>query len=471
MMKMNNIRASKREGSLPSWVIWAVAIAFGLATIASGVLVFRTVQNLVGKWTGIGINPFGFSASADETSLPESDVTPTAVILDETLELWNGSDRVTILFMGLDYRDWLSGDGPPRTDTMMLVTVDPITRTAGMLSIPRDLWVEIPGYPQHNRINTAYFLGESERLPGGGPGLAMKTVENLIGVPVQYYAVVDFSVFERVIDEIGGIDVLAKERIKISPIGEMSKWLEAKAYHLNGAEALAYARARKTEGGDFDRAQRQQQVVMAIRDRVTGFDMIPMLIAKAPKLYQEISGGIRTNLSLEDMISLGMLALDIDMGNIKRGVIAPPEMVLLETLPDGAQVLKPVPDKIRLLRDEIFTSTGAIGPSLDIDNPAEAAKQEDAKLAVRNGAGIEGLAGTTADYLRNQGLNVVEVGNADRMDYLKTVVIDYTGNPYTRSYLKNLMNLTEGQILSQIIPDSDIDVAVIVGSDFYPPNQ
>ncbi len=74
---------------------------------------------------------------------------------------------------------------------------------AGMLSIPRDLWVEIPGFG-FNRINTAYTYGESNRLPGGGPGLAVKTVESVIGVPIQYYAVIDFSAFERMIDEIGG---------------------------------------------------------------------------------------------------------------------------------------------------------------------------------------------------------------------------------------------------------------------------
>ena len=119
---------------------------------------------------------------------------------------------------------------------MMLVTVDPMARTAGMLSIPRDLWVEIPGF-EHNRINTAYFLGESYNLPGGGPALAMKTVESLLGVPVSYFAVIEFSAFERMIDEIGGIDVLVPERVKISPLGRRSRWLDAKAYHLDGPES------------------------------------------------------------------------------------------------------------------------------------------------------------------------------------------------------------------------------------------
>lgn len=390
---------------------------------------------------------------------------------------WDGTERVTILLMGLDYRDWERNDGPPRTDTMVLLTIDPLSKTAGMLSIPRDLWVEIPGY-EHNRINTAYFLGETYKVPGGGPALAMRTVENLLGVPIQYYAVIEFSAFERMIDEIGGIDVLVKQRVKISPIDRTSIWLEAKPYHLDGAEALAYARARKTEGGDFDRAERQQQVALAIRDRIVGFEMIPTLITRAPALYNELKTGVRTNLldanappdqiidQLQQLIALGMLVLDIDPATIDKGVISPPDQVVLTILPSGADVLKPVPDQIRILRDEIFTNTGSLGPSIPDADPHNAAALEGAKVNVLNGAGIEGLAGRTSEYLQAQGLNVVEVGNADRY-YSKTVVIDYTGNPYTRQFLLGAANLVESQFLSQHDPESDVDLTIILGGDWF----
>ncbi len=466
---MGSHRAARGGRPFPDWVVWGLGAAFVLAAVLSAALVFNTARGLAAAWTGTGLNPFQPSDGQSQgggTLAPGE--TPTSFSLEETPEPWNGTDRVTILLMGLDYRDWISDDGPPRTDSMMLLTIDPITRTAGMLSIPRDLWVEIPGF-EHNRINTAYFLGESFNLPGGGPGLAMRTVEEFLGVPVQYYAVIDFSTFERMIDEIGGIDVLVKERIKISPIGQMSRWLEAKPYHLNGAEALAYARARKTEGGDFDRAQRQQQVALAILDRVVGFDMIPVLLTKAPVLYQELAAGIRTNLTLDQMLALGLLAVQIPKENIRRGVIAPPEMVLLQTLPDGAQVLKPVPDKIRLLRDEVFTQTSAVAPSIPLEDPKAAASAENARLAVLNGAGIEGLATRSAEFLREKGFNVVEVSNADRMDYAKTLIIDYTGNPYTTRYLMEVMGLSQGQILFQAPPNDQVDVAVILGADWWVP--
>jgi LCP family protein required for cell wall assembly len=244
---------------------------------------------------------------------------------------------------------------------MFLVTIDPITQQAGMLSVPRDLWVEIPNFG-HNRINTAYMFGEAYNLPGGGPGLAMQAVENLLGVPIQFYAVVEFHTFEKLIDEIGGIDVEVKERIKIAPIGRDAFWLDPKPYHLDGPEALAYARVRKYGGGDFGRAQRQQQVALAVIDRVVGFDMIPMLVTKAPSLYQELAEGIRTNMTLEEMISIGWLAIQIPRENIRQGVIGPPKMVGYYTRPDGAQVLRAVPDQIRVLRDYIFVETSSIGP-------------------------------------------------------------------------------------------------------------
>jgi LCP family protein required for cell wall assembly len=265
--------------------------------------------------------------------------------------------------MGLDYRDWVASDSSPRSDTMMLITIDPLTLQAGMLSIPRDLWVEIPGF-KHNRINTAYMLGEAYNLPGGGPALAQQTVENLLGVPVTYFAVIDFHTFERLIDEIGGIDVLVKERIRIAPIGAESSYLEAKPYHLNGAEALAYARVRKNAGGDFGRAERQQQVILAALDRVVGFDILPGLVTRSPALYQELATGIRTNLTLEQIVSLAWLALKVPKENIQSGAIAPPKMVGFYTRPDGAQVLRFVPDQIRILRDDIFVETSAFGPTL-----------------------------------------------------------------------------------------------------------
>ena len=339
-------------------ILW---VLFAGACIGLGLLAFSFTRTMVANYTGVGINPFQ-PGELQGGATAEPGTLPTPVQVLATPRPWDGASRVTMLVMGIDYRDWEAGEGAPRSDSMMVVTFDPITGQGGFLSIPRDLWVEIPGFG-HNRINTAYMFGEASQLPGGGPALAMQTVENLIGVPIQYYAVIDFHTFEQFIDEIGGIDVLVREEMRIAPIGaETSIALEAKPYHFNGAESLAYARVRKGAGDDFGRAERQQQVILAVIDRIVGFDMLPGLIARAPALYQEMATGVRTNLSLDQMISLAWSALRIPKEDILRGVIAPPQMIEFYTRPDGAQVLRPVSDQIRALRDTIFLETSAISP-------------------------------------------------------------------------------------------------------------
>jgi LCP family protein required for cell wall assembly len=462
-------RSSRKRVTIPPAVIKVLAGAFIVAGLLSIYLVYSAVRGLASNWSGSGLPSFSISRNSGTQTSGDAGPTSTVAPLEQLPDPWKGNERVTVLLMGLDYRDWESGEGPPRTDSMMLATVDPVSETAGMLSIPRDLWVDIPGY-SHGRINTAYFLGERDRLPGGGPELAVKTVENFLGVPINYYVQIDFTAFERMVDELGGVEINVPAEITVDPIGPHNTvTLESGVQTLSGPVALAYARNRHTDGGDFDRAQRQQQVALAIRSQILRLNMLPTLIARAPALYNDLAEGISTNLTLNQMISLGLLALQIPPDNVTQGVIAPPDMVTLESVTYGgedAQVLKPVPDQIRMLRDQVFAATSAIGPSISVEDPAVAAKSENAKVAVLNGAGEEGLAGRFAEVLEALGFTVTEIGNADRMDYPTTRIVDYTGNPYTAQYLVDLMNLTQSQVLFQTVPDNEIDLALVVGYDW-----
>ncbi|MBE0686017.1 MAG: LCP family protein, partial [Anaerolineaceae bacterium] len=328
---------------------------------------FNLAKNIISTWTmtnmeGLPVTSQGTKAAPNNNE--ETDPLTELAINPIDIEMpkpWDGVSRVTVLVMGLDYRDWEAGE-IPRTDTMMVLTIDPLTKEAAMLSIPRDMWVNIPGF-EYSRINTAYYLGELWKLPGGGPALAAQTVEEFLGVPIDYYAQVDFMAFVRLIDEIDGVTVKPAMDVRIVPIGGGYKeTLEAgKAYTLNGTLALAYARARYTEGGDFDRAARQQEVVYAIRDRILKFSMWPTLIAKAPILYQEISSGINTNMRFEDALRLASLALEIDRSLIKSFIIDA-SYVEFGISPDNQEILKPIPDKIRLLRDEVFRTGGPLSP-------------------------------------------------------------------------------------------------------------
>jgi LCP family protein required for cell wall assembly len=419
----------------------------------------------VAKIPGIAIKNTP-TLSADLNGTPAPTPLPTALTGPPPTP-WDGASRVTILVMGLDYRDWEAADGPPRTDTMILLTVDPLTKTAGMLNVPRDLWVSIPGY-EYGRINTAYPLGIAFDDPsGGGPGLAMKTVEQLLGVPIDYYAIIDFSAFVQFIDDLGGIYVDVPEEITVDPIGRANtNTLEPGRQLLDGGNALAYARARHTEGGDFDRATRQQQVILAIKERA--LELGPaQLAAKAPAIYQELAAGIHTDLSLNDALKLGWLALDIPKENIKQGTIAQNAVTMANmTGSDGTQqaVLIPVPDKVRLIRDEVFASSSMASPGLTSGDARANMAAEGASIVVSNGTYAEGLATRTQTYLQSQGANVVATQNNDYTTYSR--LIDYTGNPYTDRYLVDLMKITPYSIEFQYNPDSQVDVLVILGDDW-----
>ena len=421
-----------------------------------------TLTDPTGMLPGLAISESQPTPQVGEGT-PEAVLNPTQVAILEP-DPWDGGSRVTILVMGLDYRDWIAGEGPPRTDTMILLTIDPLTMTAGMLNIPRDLWVNIPGY-ESGKINTAYALGETYQVPPyGGATLAIQTVEALLGVHIDYFAQIDFYAFERFIDELGGIWVDIPAEIKIDPLGDIpTNTVGPGLTQLDGPHALAYARARNTDGGDFDRSTRQQDVIMAIVDRI--IELGPaQLLSRAPALYEELSSGVHTNLALNDALRLGWLALDA-RDHITRAAIAPPNAVLLAKTPDGSQdILIPVPDQVRLVRDQVFASSNMASPVLGSGDPQANMQSEAAAITVLNGSYVEGLAGRTQEYLLSQGANVISTGNGEYTTY--TRIIDYTGNPYTVRYLVELMAITRYSIFFEYDPASPVDVVVIVGDDW-----
>ena len=460
-------------------------IIFWVGAIALTVLVAIFVRNFVSCWrlTSLpGVPPLScktYNAGSQFTPAENGEGTPVAGNTTPTTEIaapeiqlpppWDGASRINFLFIGLDYRDWEAGEGAPRSDTMILFTIDPASKTAGMLSIPRDMWVNIPG-SGYGKINTAYSIGEGAKLPGGGPGLAMKTVEQFLGIPIQYYAQIDFYTFIGMINEIGGIDVQVDQKLVLDPIGTGMDHVVVKPglRHMDGQRALAFARTRKTEGSDVDRAKRQQKVIMAIRDKVLNPVNFPMLNSKAPALYSQLSAGIRHNLSLDDAVRLAVFSQQIPVESIKTGVINY-KMVTLGKSPDGLDIMKPMPDKIRVLRDEIFTTGGALSPKA-VGDTGELMRSEAARVRVLNGSyGLiegTGLAVRTQAYLVSQGMNVIEAGNADKQ-YDRSVVILHSGKLYTLRYFVNLLNIdSNALIIFKFDPNATSDVDIMLGNDW-----
>ena len=402
---------------------------------------------------------------------PVEELPPAITIPDSDLPpAWDGASRITVLLIGLDYRDWVAGEGAPRSDSMILLTIDPLTKTAGMLSIPRDMWVNIPGFG-YSRINTAYSSGEGSKLPGGGPELARKTVEQFIGVPVQYYAQIDFFTFVEFIDLIGGIDIHNSENLRLDPVGggtDKIKLTCCGMRHLNGEEALAYARFRKDKEGDIARAERQQKVILAIRNKVLSPENFPVLLGQAQQFYEEFSAGIKTNMPFETALQLGVLAKDIPVSSIENGVIDYTMVTLDNVLLNGvdAAIMKPMPDKIRVLRDEIFTSGGALSPLAAAGDPTLLMQADASRVRLLNGSFSPGLDTTTGNYLLTHGVQVTEIGTADRA-YDRTTIILYAPKLYTLKFFQTLFGIdANAQILISPDPASTVDVEVRLGNDW-----
>lgn len=473
-MKKLNLGFLKRI-SIAQIIVVAAAIALAIPA-------FIAVRNFVTCWEithlpgmapaycGVDNGISGPQITVNEQGTPQavSDVPlPDIAPPEETLPSWDGGSRVTLLFIGLDERDWEEGQGAPRSDTMILFTIDPISKTAGMLSIPRDMWVNIPGFG-YSRINTAYSSGEGNKLPGGGPGLAVKTVEQFIGVPIQYYAQVDFLAFEEAIDAMGGLYFCPGERITIDPIGPkppVKMGPNCQTYW--GYEVLGFARNRKTQNGDVDRANRQQKVIMALFDQVFSPQNFPSMVSKAPKIYEEAESGLRTNLSFDDALKLGVLLSQIPRENIKRGVIDF-SMVTLDSVVLGGQdasIFKPIPDKIRVLRDEIFSEAGPLSPMASGD-PVALMQEDGALVRVVNGTFTEGLPERTGNYLLSQGMQVVEAGGYADRQYNRTTVVMYGPKLYTLRHLITVFGIdARDQILFAPDAASNVDIEIRVGAD------
>jgi polyisoprenyl-teichoic acid--peptidoglycan teichoic acid transferase len=471
----------------PSPLVWGLAAALLLSVLVTAYLTYAVVRDLLLQ----RIEPAAAAIPAldivDRTPEPLplnlDQLTPLQDQYGPTPQPWDGKSRVNVLVMGLDYGDWSEDrQGASRSDSMLLFTVDPESQTAGMFSIPRDLWVDIPGFG-YGKLNTAHFLGEAYHTEGAGPGLAMKTVENLLDLDIHYYAVVDFVAFEEFIDELGGIVVDVPEEITVDPIGPGNTvTLPPGVQALTGPVALAYARNRETLGSDFDRAMRQQQVVLAIRRRILDLNLLPELIKKSPLLYQKLASGVRTNLTLNDMIGLAWLASQIPSEKIKRSAIGPDQVEQTYT-PEGLDILQPKIDEVMLLRDEIFTNTGPPLPAANISESETATSvaeippaltpqdvsnlmlAENARVEILNGTSIIGLAAETSQHLESLGISIVTAGNAEAETNL-TTLIDYTGNPYTTQFLIEKLQIQPSRIYSRYDPNSQVDITVILGADW-----
>lgn len=365
--------------------------------------------------------------------------------------------RITVLVAGVDLRP--GETHPGQTDSLLLLSMDRTRQTALMLSIPRDLWVDIPGHGP-NRINTAYALGEEDHT--GGAALLKQTASNALGVRIDHVVRLDFSVAIRLIDAIGGveIDVPADIDDPLFPdagYGYEPLFIPAGRQHFDGTLALKYMRTRHGSS-DFDRAARQQQVLTAVREKLSQLDTWSDLLKRAPELFTQLQGAIATDMNVAEMIELAQQAREVPDGALHTAVLDGRYVVDYVT-PEGAQVLLPLKDRISALVTDAF-ETGLAPATPEV---------EMARLAVLNGTTQTGLAARTDEFLRGRGFNVVSAGNADHSRYAQTIIIDHAGRPATVRALAELLQVAPGNLLYHPNPASSAEVEIILGADFTLP--
>lgn len=396
-----------------------------------------------------GAEPPSVITPASGLSDPATALAPTDALPQPNLPIITDPRQIRILLLGIDQRSATGETGPYRTDTMILMSIDPVRKTVGVLSLLRDLWVRIPGY-EANRLNTANFIGDRDAYPGGGgPALAMETVSTNFGLNVDKYILINFDVFTTIVDVLApdGVSIMVREHINDpfypdAGYGMIHVVFEPGEQRLNAETLLQYARTRATEGGDFDRARRQQQVLDAVRAEVLSAGGIVNLVASAPELWSELSNNYRTNLELNDILALAQL-----MGQIK------PEDIRFEVVnnlyvndglsPSGESVLFPDYAAISELMQRTFY------PHIEL-SPAEIKARADADAApiyVYNGTQIFGLAGATREWLIAKGVQVTGVGNDTRSDLEQTEIRNYGGRHlWTARYIAGLMGLPDERI-------------------------
>lgn len=331
----------------------------GLAGVAGFVLAMSFLCGVILRALVVtnSVNPF-----AAEGMFRPGNATPDPAYLAPSYI--DGKERITVLLLGSDTRPAEQGYRMP-TDTIMLLSLDQSTQQAGVVSIPRDVYVDIPGYGE-GKINTAYSKG-------GGP-LAMEAVTYNFGVAVDHYVAIEFEVFIAIVDEIGGIDLVVPKTIddpnfpadcfERAGCGLDPLYVEAGPHHFDGWEALRYARTRQADS-DYDRAYRQQAVLMAVRERILSLEMLPTLLQSAPALYATLEENITTDMTLDQMVALANAAAAVPEGNIRQAVIDRSYLVAGQT-ESGATGAKPDVARIHALFDYVYwvvdTPPASAGP-------------------------------------------------------------------------------------------------------------
>jgi LCP family protein required for cell wall assembly len=363
-------------------------------------------------------------------------------------------------------------------DGIMVISIDTKHNKAFMLSIPRDLWVYVPG-DSHQKINGAYVSGEDndfneDGYPKGGMGQLEQVVSDAIDQPIHYYALVDYTAMKQAVDAVGGVDINVKSddprglydpNIDWSTHGPLVK-LTNGVHHLNGREALDLARARGDAynsygfaGSDFTRTENQRKLLVALKSKAVSAGVLTNP-AKLSNLSDAIGNNVKTDFKLSEVHRLYDIIKNINGSAIQSLSLNQADgknLLTSYTSPQGQSALIPAAgvDDFSDIQQFIKRKTSS--------NPVV---QEEAKIVVLNGTEVNGLAGKIKSQLKSKQLNVTDVGDAGSITQATTAIINLSGTkkPATSAALAKIF----GNHLTTQNPygtQYDADFIVVVGTD------
>lgn len=358
---------------------------------------------------------------------------------EEPAPVWTGKERLNVLVLGIDTRD---GDRTTRnTDTIIVVSLDPLNKTAAMLSLPRDIYINKPGTFQ-GKINAAFAAG--------GPDLARRVTSDLLGIRIHSYALVNFEAFNRIVNGVGGVIVDVRRPVRDEYFPTVDYGVERVSINpgpqlMFGETALKYARSRH-DSNDYSRARRQQDVLGALRAKLSA----PQALRSLPALMDGIGTTIETDFDPSNVLSLAGTATGIDSRDITSDVLYPcggdyPHCELsLDT--EGGFYLTPDVAKIRDLAASLFYD-----PKV---------RQEAARIEVQNAGARSGVARLVADRLeaRAFGVSAVTEGASAR----SAVVLRNSTKRYTAEQLRTQLGLP----MEMADGPGGPDILVRIGNDF-----
>ncbi len=347
-------------------------------------------------------------------------------------------EPVNFLIIGSDY---IPDKDNGRSDTIMVLHVDLNKKKAVLISIPRDFYVEIPGYGE-DKINHAYNYG--------GSPLTIETIESFTGLPIHHYVVIDYDGFAKMVDAVGGVTIDVEERMVDYELGDP---IEAGSQKMDGITALHYVRWRNDPRGDFTRIEHQQKFARALINESTRI----MNAYKLPKLANVVADNVETDMSIADILSYSGYADSVSQENLTTVTLPGTSDSI-----DGISYVIPDAERIELIMS-LIKQGKPIDEAIAEDIPAW-----EVSVKVLNGCGVDGVASEVTDILANEGFSIAMTGDADRMDYDSSILYhkkeDLGKALKVKSAIKEDMPDLELKVSDSL--DSEADILLIVGSDY-----